>query len=112
MLIIQTCKFHDIERAFSDFGRSDDFSSAGLRVLFEYLNNLSDDLGTPIDLDVVVWCCDYAENTIDDIVQNYGLQEDVDGMDNDEKRDFVESHLQENTIICGKTADGFVYQVF
>jgi len=112
MAIVQNCGFYDVQSAFERMNRQDNFSREGLRVLFDYLDDLSDDLGKPIDLDVVSWCCDYAENTIDEIIQNYNLQEDVDGMDNDEKRDFVESHLQDNTIICGKTASGFVYQVF
>lgn len=112
MAIIQKCNFHDVECEFSDYGRGDSFSRAGLRVLFDYLDNLSDDTGRPVELDVVAWCCEYRESTIDEIVQDYSLEDDVEGLDDDEKRDFVESYLQDNTILCGKTADGFVYQVF
>lgn len=112
MAIIQTCNFHDIERAFNDFGRSDNFSPAGLRVLFNYLDNLSDDLRQPIELDVVAWCCDYTEDAIDDIIQNYNLEDEVTEMDETEKHEYVLSYLQDNTIVCGETGTTIVYQVF
>lgn len=112
MAIIQICNFHDVARAFDDMGRGNNFSSEGLRVLVDYMENLSDSTGNPVELDVLAWCCEYQEDTVDDIIANYRLKDDVEGLDEEEKRDFVESYLQENTIICGKTKDGFIYQVF
>ena len=38
------------------------FSYHGLKALFEYLEQLSEDMGEDIELDVVAICCDYSEH--------------------------------------------------
>ena len=112
MAIIQTCNFHDVARAFDEMGRGNNFSRQGLRVLVDYLEELSDDTGHPVELDVVAWCCDYSEDSIDDIIANYSLHDDVADMDAEEKRQYVMDYLQDNTIVCGETENTIVYQVF
>lgn len=112
MAIIQTCNFHDVERAFDEMGRGNNFTPAGLRVLVDYLEELSDSMGQPVELDVVAWYCEYTEDTVEDIVQNYNLEGEVTDMDEDEKRQCVMDYLQDNTIICGETGTTFVYKVF
>lgn len=112
MAIVQTCNFHDIARAFNDFGRGDNFTSSGLRVLVEYMEELSDSIGQPVEFNVVAWCCYYAEDTLEDIIANYRLQDDVMGMDETEKHEYVMDYLQDNTIVCGETGTTIVYQVF
>ena len=112
MAIVQTCNFYDVERAFSDCGRGNNFSRQGLRVLVDYMDELSDSMGQPIELGVVAWCCEYTEDTIDDVVQNYSLHDDVADMDAEEKRQYVMNYLQDNTIVCGETENTIVYQVF
>jgi hypothetical protein len=37
------------------------FSYHGLKALYEYLEQLSEDMGEDIELDVAAICCDYAE---------------------------------------------------
>jgi hypothetical protein len=37
------------------------FSYHGLKALYEYLEQLSEDIGEDIELDVVAICCDYRE---------------------------------------------------
>lgn len=61
MPIIQTVGLHQFRQAFADMGRSDQFSYGGLELLYNYLEDLSEDLGEPIELDVVALCCDYQE---------------------------------------------------
>lgn len=39
----------------------DNFSYHGLQALYEYLDELSDQIGEDIELDVVAICCDYSE---------------------------------------------------
>lgn len=60
--------FHD---AFIDMGRKDQFSYKGRKALFEYLESLAEDTGTPMELDVIALCCDYSEETLEDIKGNY-----------------------------------------
>ena len=67
MAIVQSINnVHQFREAFRLAGRMDQFSYEGLEVLFDYLDNLSDDIGEPIELDVIAFCCDYDENSIDD----------------------------------------------
>lgn len=39
----------------------DNFTYEGLCALYDYLEQLSDDIGENIELDVVAICCDYTE---------------------------------------------------
>jgi hypothetical protein len=45
----------------SKMGRGDQFSYEGLIALFDYLEMLEDDIGEPIELDVISLCCEYSE---------------------------------------------------
>jgi len=90
--------------------RPNNFTYEGLTVLFDYLEQLEDDLGEPLELDVIALCCDYSEDSIRGIIDNYSI--DCDGIDPDDLSDHVESYLQENTTVVGTVADGFVYLNF
>jgi hypothetical protein len=60
MAIVQSINsVHQFREAFRLAGRMDQFSYEGLEVLFDYLDNLSEDIGEPIELDVVALCCNY-----------------------------------------------------
>jgi hypothetical protein len=84
---ISSYAFHD-EFAQSD-SRKDIFSYNGRQALFEYLDDLSDDIGTPIELDIVALCCEYSEyesaiEAVDAYTEDcpYLLDEDeMDGLD-------------------------------
>lgn len=41
--------------------RRDNFSRDALFALYEYLDNLSDDIGEDIEFDPIAFCCDYTE---------------------------------------------------
>ena len=49
--------------AFVEYGRRDQFSYKGRVALFDYLESLAEDLGKPIQLDVIALCCEYTEYT-------------------------------------------------
>ena len=55
---IQQSDFHD---AFRRMNRLENFSYEGRRALFEYLENLANDTGEPMELDVIALCCDFSE---------------------------------------------------
>ena len=59
--MIKTINEYDFIDAFRKMGRTDNFSNSGLIALYEYLEMLGDDLGQPIELDVIALCCEYAE---------------------------------------------------
>lgn len=113
MAIVQSISsVYQFREAFRIAGRMNNFSYEGLEVLFDYLENLSEDMGEPIELDVIALCCGYSESSIEDIISNYSIDvSDADGDEEDIKA-IVEEYLQDNTSVCGETTGGFVYAVF
>ena len=113
MAIVQSINnVHQFREAFRLAGRMDQFSYEGFEVLFDYLDNLSEDTGEPIELDVIALCCDYYESSVEELIDNYNIDvSDADG-DEDEIKTIVEEYLQENTSVCGQVSGGFVYAAF
>jgi len=66
---INRSAFHD---AFSAMNRSEQFSYKGLNALFDYLENLEEDTGEEIELDVIALCCDYTELSIENLEAETG----------------------------------------
>jgi hypothetical protein len=93
-MIIQTIstagQFRD---QFARMGRKDQFSYQALGLLFEYF----DDADEQIELDVISICCDFREMDAAEVRDGYRIDDDTN----------VEEYLNENTILIGKTADGF-----
>ena len=114
MAIVQSINsVHQFREAFRLAGRMDQFSYEGLEVLFDYLDNLSEDTGEPIELDVVGLCCDYYESSIEELIDNYNIDlSEVDEDDPDSIIEVVREYLEDNTSVCGQVCDGFVYAAF
>ena len=114
MAIVQSINnVHQFREAFRLAGRSDQFSYEGLEVLFDYLDNLSEDTGETIELDPVALCCDYYESSIQELINNYNIDlSEVDEDDPDSIIDAVREYLEDNTSVCGQVSDGFVYAAF
>lgn len=106
-----TVSRYDFERAFVDAGRKDQFSYEGLSVLFDHLEQMESDNGEEIELDVIALCCDYYEDTVKAIAENYSIDLS-ECEDEDEERETVRDYLQDNTTLAGETSDGFVYLAF
>ena len=65
---------HMFVQEFRDI-RPDNFSLDGLDALFDYINELEEDLGEQIRFDVVALCCDYSQyNTLADYNDDYGTE--------------------------------------
>lgn len=61
MTIYETIDESQFVQRFDEMNRSENFTIAGRRALFEYLDDMSDDTGQPMELDVIAICCDFAE---------------------------------------------------
>lgn len=97
--MIQQVNFCAFTDAFRNMDRNENFSYEGKRLLFDYL----EDIDPNYELDVIALCCEYSEETEEDIRANYSLDNDAD----------VEEYLNDNTALIGKTSQGtFVYQSF
>ena len=88
------------------------WSAEGAEILFDYLDEVSDDTGEPIEFDLVGLRCDYSEDTVDDLIDQHDIDVSDAEDDEDEKTDIVREYLERRTAIVGETSDGFVYAVF
>jgi len=86
--------------AFKDMNRMDNFSPEALRKLFAFFEELEDATGEPMELDVIAICCDFSEEPLADVLENYDLRDDID--------------LENETLVVGYTDNGenVIYQVF
>lgn len=114
MAIVQSINnVYQFREAFRLAGRGDQFSYEGFDVLFDYLENLSEDIGESIGLDVVALCCEYYESSIEELINNYRIDlSEVDEDDSDSIIEVVREYLEDNTSVCGEVSDGFVYAAF
>ena len=101
---------HDFAHAFQRAARADNFSSQGLRLLFAYFEELEEQTGEEIELDVIAICCEYTEDTFEGIAANYEV--DLTGVDKTDIPQAVMDFLCDNTSVVGETATGFVYLTF
>ena len=56
MIVSVISNEHQFREEFKQMGRGDQFTHEGLGLLFDYLDQLSDDCGQQIELDVVGIC--------------------------------------------------------
>ena len=106
-----TVSLYDFRDAFRQYDRANNFSYDGYRVLFECLEEYEDSTGSEVELDVIALCCEFNESTPDEIARDYGYE--LEGDDDDEKRENLIDWLNDQTMVCGVTDDGsIVYQAF
>ena len=53
--------FNNFVNEFEKMNRGEQFSREGLKELYNYLIELEDSTGDPIELDVIALCCDFSE---------------------------------------------------
>ena len=90
--------------------RPNNFSYEGLGILFDYLEEFENDTGEELELDIIALCCDYNEETLEEIINNYDIEIDEE----EDKLDQVKYFLEQNTSIVGVLDDEetIIYQVF
>jgi hypothetical protein len=117
MAIIQTINFSMFCDAFSRMGRQDQFSYEAKQAIFNHIESTSENTGEDFQMDVIAICCDYSEDSAEDIVNNQGISIEREDHETNEAwsericeevRVFLEYH---STIISEKNGV-FVYQQF
>jgi hypothetical protein len=61
MLVAPMYNGDELRHEFQSFGRGEQFSRQGFDALYEYLSDLSEDIGRDIQLDVIALCCEWSE---------------------------------------------------
>lgn len=109
---------------FIDYNKEDNFSAEGLSLLFDYLEQLEEDTGEEMELDVIALCCDYSELPLKEFAQEYCLETtyeepvDVDddgdtisvtrNLSDEELKEVIEEYISENTTLVGFTSEDTV----
>lgn len=100
----QTVDNSDFHQAFRNYNRQDNFSSAGLDALFEYLEEYENSTGEELELDVIALCCDYTEATLEDIKKEYDDIETIEDLQDRTQVIMVNDSDSENPLV--------IYQAF
>ena len=100
-MLVKKVYFNDFEEEFKKYGREDQFSYDGKGALFEYLNELAEDLGEPIELDIIGLCFNFTEyDSLEEFNHDYQLDlEDIDD-------------ISDYTIVIRIDEDRFIIQDF
>jgi len=100
----ETVTYYTFRDAFRTYGRLNNFTSDGLRVLFDDLEQYEEDSGEELELDVIAFCCEFTEQTLEETNSDYGWEF--------ETLDELTEHLHENTHVCGTTDTTVIFQCF
>ena len=97
---------------FRSYNRDTNFTYEGKQVLFDAIEQYDEGTGLERELDIIALCCDFSEESSDEIAKNYSIDLS-ECEDEEEKVKLVEEYLNENTWVCGQpTSCSFVYQQF
>ena len=73
----KTINFYDFERGFVEYNRRDKFSYEGLKLIFDYLDELEEDLGVELEYDPIAICGEFTEyGNVLEAMEEYSLQEE------------------------------------
>ena len=107
MALIKRVSFFDFEREFKDFDRMENFSYYGKKALYEKLEEPEE----IFELDVIAICCEWKEDTIENIIDTFGI--DLDGeTEEDEIQYIVQEYLNDNYYMIPLENGNFLYAAF
>lgn len=112
----QTINFNKFLDAFYSMGRGEQFSYDALKAIFEYIEDYERDSGEEQELDVIAICCEFSENTWQDVIDLYNIDVDY----SEDERDIIQQvkdFLECETVMVGYSndnnlSDNVVYQSF
>jgi hypothetical protein len=91
--------------------RPDNFSYQGQKILFDYFEEYEESTGEEVDLDVIAICCDFSEDSFENIADQYGIELDPE-MDEDYQKQQVIEHLEGEGAYVGDSINGIIYRNF
>lgn len=116
MAIVNTLNKQEFVNMFADYNRADNFSIIAREMLFDYYDDLSEDIGTPFEMDVIAICCDWSEYNVNELLNDYSNLLDDDDLaeceDDGEKLEYIESVLQDHTSVLRVDGDSLLVMAF
>lgn len=97
----KTINFYDFENEFIAMSREDSFSYDGKRALFDYLEEYEDSTGEELELDIIALCCEFTEDSIQNIAENYSIEGD---------REEILDHLNDHTMVIEVDDENVIIQ--
>ncbi len=92
--MIQTVTFSDFCDAFSDTYK-ENFTYAGKRALFDYLEEYEESTGEEIELDIVALCCEYTEyEDVAECYDDYNDDRESNELSNEEMLEWLQDNTQ------------------
>lgn len=88
---------------FHRMGRSENFTYEGKKALWRYLEDCAF-CEEDWELDVIALCCDWSEYTIEELVKEYGQE--------DETEDECLERVKDRTVVLETEGDTYVIAVF
>jgi hypothetical protein len=107
--MIQTIQLSDFRSAFYNMGRKDQFSYEALGLIFDYIEDYERDNGEQIELDVIAICCEWSEDSPENIARSYDI--DISGMEGEEIMSEVLGFLRDETQVAGVTDQNTIVYV-
>jgi hypothetical protein len=101
--MIKTITEWDFVNAFDKMDRSENFSVAGRKALFDFLEEVNPDM----ELDPIAICCEFSEyEDINELKGDYPVPEDC------EDDDDALNHFREETLVLELDNGGLVIQAY
>lgn len=91
----QSVNFYQFANAFANSDRAEQFSRDALSAIFDWIENYEQETEQETELDIIAICCDWSEESPEEIAENYGI--DIAGASRDEIAESVMDYLQDNT---------------
>lgn len=101
-----TLSVYDFRDAFVRANRKEQFSYEALGLIYDYLEEMDSDY----ELDVIAICCEFAEQSPDDIAWDYGI-DTSECSDETEVLQLVRQHLQDETTVIDTTENGSIIYI-
>ena len=103
--MIKTITEFDFVNSFDDVNRSNNFTVAGRKALFEMLEELSPDM----ELDPIAICCEFTEYaSLEEWKQDYEYVAE----DEDEEDDYALDYLRDQTMVLELANGGIIIQAY
>jgi hypothetical protein len=107
--MIKTITEWDFVNSFDQANRSENFSVAGRKALFNWFTELEEDCGmeSQMELDPIAVCCEFSEyGDITELKEDYPVPEDCE--DDDEALE----HFREETLVIELDNGGLIIQQY
>jgi 5'-deoxynucleotidase YfbR-like HD superfamily hydrolase len=99
--------FDAFAESFVKMGRKGQFSTGGLRALFDYYEALEDDLDEVFELDVIALCCEWSEYKIKELPDVFDEfeWETFGELSGDELMRYIKDVLEDKTTVLDVGGD-------